>query len=168
MASTGPIKVKKASHEEIKQFIHDVARDKQAGEWTPVGSWEVGRGRKSGNAALANQQYHIELTRDGQLIYLDKTRNFEQIKKPKKLDSLLDDTTRQSISVWKDLVLLRNNALSIDMGVKARANGQDSRLNTKQKHDSVVTEFKELRQRLEKTNLLPVDIAILDRLASQS
>lgn len=170
-AAASPIKVKAASEDEIINFIKNVGGQKGKGTWDKVGSWEVGQSNYSGNPAIANNQYQIELTGEGKLIYLDKSTKPYSVMPPekaKKLSTLLDETTKKSISAWQAISDLRHIAtVQIDQEARSRAQGHNSRVHSKAQQDHHNRSYQIIRARLENAGLLPQDISKLDQLAFQ-
>lgn len=66
------------SEDELKRYLQ-VQSHAKPGEWVNIknSEWEVGRGKKSGNLAIANKDHHIELNPAGDLVCHDKSKGYE-------------------------------------------------------------------------------------------
>lgn len=64
----------------LSSFIIKRANDTDRGEWNPISKtkWEVGRSNYSGNLAIANKQYQIELTDNNHILCYNK-RNYKKM-----------------------------------------------------------------------------------------
>ncbi|MBS0286289.1 MAG: hypothetical protein JSR17_03285 [Proteobacteria bacterium] len=70
----------------------------QRGQWFPIAQtpWGIGISNTSGNRAIANQRYHIEVNGEGKLVCYDKSDRFKLVTTP--LDRILDDSIQKLIS----------------------------------------------------------------------
>lgn len=80
----------------FKQFLISNQSLKK-GAWYPVGSgnWEIGRSTYSGNLALANSDYHIEIDAHQKICCFDKKKDYALLQLP--LSSLLDSNIQKII-----------------------------------------------------------------------